>query len=115
MSENKYPSIDVLRTAVHALQKMDELENKWQPTFDEMFNGSWCIPSYFSIPRQAIVEMVEQMFNDVPGQYGSHFSWWVYEAEYGTKKGIADSMTDADGTPIPMATIEDLYNYYVSM
>lgn len=112
--KKQYPSIEVLKTAVEALKKMDELENKWQPTFDEMFNGSWCIPSYYDVPRHAICEMIEQIFDDQPDNYGSHFSWWVYEAEYGTKKGIADSMRDTDGTPIPMATIEDLYNYYIS-
>ena len=25
-----------------------------------------------------------------------------------------NSMKEADGTPIPMATVEDLYNYYIS-
>lgn len=115
MSEKKqYPSIEVLKTAVEALKKMDEDENRWQKTFDEMFNGSWCIPSYYDEPRHAICTMIEQVFDDPAGNYGSQFSWWVYEAEYGTKKGIADSMTEADGTPIPMATIEDLYNYYIS-
>lgn len=115
MSEKKqYPSIEVLKTAVEALKKMDEDENRWQKTFDEMFNGSWCIPSYYDKPRHAICSMIEQIFDDPAGQYGSQFSWWVYEAEYGTKEGIADSMKEADGTPIPMATVEDLYNYYIS-
>ena len=114
MSDKHYPSIEVLKTAVEALKKMDEDENRWQSTFNEMFAGSWSIPSYYDVPRHAIVSMVEQMFDDPDGQYGSHFSWWVYEAEYGTKRSIADSMTDADGTPIPMATVEDLYNYYIS-
>jgi len=109
-----YPSIEVLKIAINALKKMDTDEDRWQKTFDEMFNGSWCIPSYYDEPRHAIIEMIEQIFDDPAGSYGSHFSWWVYEAEYGTKKGIADSMTDADGTPIPMATVEDLYNYYIS-
>ena len=115
MSEKKqYPSIEVLKTAVEALKKMDEDENRWQKTFDEMFNGSWCIPSYYDEPRHAICAMIEQIFDDPAGQYGSQFSCWVYEAEYGTKEGIADSMKEADGTPIPMATVEDLYNYYIS-
>ena len=115
MSEKKqYPSIEVLKTAVEALKKMDEDENRWQKTFDEMFNGSWCIPSYYDEPRHAICAMIEQIFDDPAGQYGSQFYWWVYEAEYGTKEGIADSMKEADGTPIPMATVEDLYNYYIS-
>lgn len=115
MSEKKqYPSIEVLKTAVEALKKMDEDENRWQKTFDEMFNGSWCIPSYYDEPRHAICAMIEQIFDDPAGQYESQFSWWVYEAEYGTKEGIADSMKEADGTPIPMATVEDLYNYYIS-
>ena len=87
---------------------------KWNKTFEEMFAGSWVVPSYYDVPRHAICTMIEQVFDDPAGQYGSQFSWWVYEAEYGTKKGIADSMTDSDGTPIPMATIEDLYNYYIS-
>lgn len=114
MTKKNYPSIEVLKIAVEALKKMDENLAKWQPTFDDMFNGSWVIPSYYDEPRHAIIEMVEKLFDDPDGQYGSQFSWWVYEAEYGTREGIADSMTDSDGTPIPMATVEDLYNYYIS-
>ena len=112
--KKSYPSIEVLKTAVNALKKMDEDQDRWQQTFDEMFNGSWCIPSYYDEPRHAIIQMIEQVFDDPEGDYGSQFSWWVYEAEYGTKKGIADSMTEADGTPIPMATVEDLYKYYIN-
>lgn len=108
-----YPSIDVLKTAVNALKKMDELESKWLPTFEEMFQGSWVIPSYFDEPRNAIISMIEQLFDDQPPKYGSHFSWWVYEAKYGMEEHIADSVTDAKtGEHIPMRTVEDLYNYY---
>lgn len=114
MKKKEYPSIEVLKTAVEALKKMDENESRWQKTFDEMFNGSWCIPSYYDEPRHAICTMIEQIFDDPAGAYGSQFSWWVYEAEYGTKEDIANSMTDIDGTPIPMATIEDLYKFYTS-
>lgn len=112
--KKQYPSIEVLKTAVEALKKIDEDEERWNKTFEEMFAGSWVVPSYYDVPRHAICTMIEQIFDDPAGQYGSQFSWWVYEAEYGTKEGIADSMKEADGTPIPMATVEDLYNYYIS-
>ena len=111
MSEKKqYPSIEVLKTAVEALKKMDEDENRWQKTFDEMFNGSWCIPSYYDEPRHAICAMIEQIFDDPAGQYGSQFSWWVHEAEDGNKEGTADPMNEADVTTIPLPPVDEFSN-----
>lgn len=39
-------------------------------------------------------------------------SYWCYELNFG-KDAIADSVTELDGTPIPMYSTEDLWNVLV--
>lgn len=108
------PSKEVLKTAVDALIKMNELEDRWQGTFDEMFDSCFVVPSYFNEPRNAIVHMIEMTFNDNSTEsFGSHFSWWCYETDFG-RNDLADSVTDSTtGENIPMRTVDDLYNYYI--
>ena len=110
---NKYiPSIDVLKIGIEAIQDMMEKESRWDKTFQEMYNGT-SVPDYFSTPYTAICKMIEVTYNDIPGQYGSHISWWIWETDCG-KKASADSVVDTKtGEKIPMRTIEDVYNYYI--
>lgn len=107
------PSIDVLKIGIEAIQDMQRLEEKWDKTFQEMYNGN-SVPSYFDIPINAICKIIEKTYNDEPGQHGSHISWWIWEADYGKNKAAANSVMDTEtGEKIPMSTIEDVYNYYV--
>lgn len=106
------PTIDVLKIGVEAIQKMQEQEARWDKTFQEMYNGN-SVPDYFSIPMNAICEIIEKTYNDEPGRYGSHISWWIWEANCG-KNEAANSVIDTKtGEKIPMSTIEDVYNYYI--
>lgn len=111
---NKYiPSIDVLKIGVTAIQEMMEKEDRWDKTFQEMYNGT-SVPDYFSTPYSAICKMIEATYNDTPGPNGSHISWWIWEADCGRNLKLADSVTDVKtGKNIPMRTIEDVYNYYI--
>ena len=47
--KKQYPSIEVLKTAVEALTKIDEDDERWNKTFEEMFAGSWVVPSYYDV------------------------------------------------------------------
>lgn len=106
------PSIDILKIGIEAIQDMIKKESRWDKTFQEMYNGT-SVPDYFSTPYNAICKMIEVTYNDVPNQYGSHISWWIWETDCG-KKASADSVVDTKtGEKIPMRTIEDVYNYYV--
>lgn len=109
---NYIPSKEVLETAVKTLLVMQEKENKWQKTFDEMFDGRF-VPEYFNDAINGIIKMVEYTFNDHDTNYGSHFSWWCYEADFG-RNDLADSVADGKTREkIPMRTVDDLYNYYL--
>ena len=111
-SKKYIPSIDVLKIGVTAIQEMMEKEERWDKTFQEMYNGT-SVPDYFSTPYSAICKMIEATYNDIPGPNGSHISWWIWETNCG-KKALADSVTDTKtGENIPMRTIEDVYNYYI--
>lgn len=41
---------------------------------------------------------------------GEWISWWCFEADFGAND-LADSATEADGTPIPLRTTRDLYDF----
>lgn len=59
-------------------------------------------------PFNIMLNMLEDLTHD---EYGN-ISYFICELEWG-KKAEDDSVSDADGTPIPMKTIEDLYNKLV--
>ena len=106
------PPFELLKVGVEAIQKMQEKEERWDKTFQEMYNGT-SVPDYFSEPMHAICEMLEIAFNDPPGEYGSHISWWIWEANYGKVTQLADSVKDVKTNKhIPMRTLKDVYNYY---
>lgn len=107
------PTIDVLKIGVEAIQKMQEQETRWDKTFQEMYNGN-SVPDYFNVPMNAICKIIEKTYNDEPGRYGSHISWWIWEADCGKNETAANSVTDTEtGEKIPMSTMEDVYNYYI--
>ena len=99
------PTIKPLKTGILALKKVHKKINKWQKTFDEMFDGHF-VPTYNDTLEVALVDILQQVYNDT-----DTLSWWIYDMEFGTraKKG---SMTDENGKDIPMGTIDDLYKYY---
>ena len=111
MTIKQLPSLEFLTTAIDALKKSREQVDRWQDTFDEMFDGH-LVPMYTSSLEAAIIKMVELAFNDKPHpEYGSMFSWWVYDCELGTRKDLLDSVR-IKGKKIPVTTPEELYAYY---
>ena len=57
---------------------------------------------------EALVDLLEHNFRDD----GEWISYWLYELDFGSK---AEELTasEADGTPIPLGTVEDLYNLLI--
>lgn len=112
MTIKQLPPFEFLSIAVEALKKTHKNCDKWQNTFDEMFNGHF-VPTFNEPLETAVIKMVELAFNDEPHpEYGSMFSWWVYDTEFGKKKDLADSVL-YNKKKIPMRTVKDLYNYYL--
>lgn len=114
MTEKNIPSLRFLKIAVNALKSVQKQEDKWQKTFDEMFDGH-LVPQYNNCLRNAIISMVEEAFYDKPDPtWGSTFTWWVYDTEFGKRKKLTESVT-VNGKKIPMDAVEDLYDYYKMM
>ena len=99
------PTIEPLKIGIAAIKKSHQERERWQKTFDEMFNGRF-VPTYNETLEVALVDVLQKIYND-----SNTLDWWIYEMEFGTKaeKG---SMTDKNGQEIPMRTVEDLYRYY---
>jgi hypothetical protein len=40
-------------------------------------------------------------------------TWWIYEQEFGKKCRVTPAMWDADGTPIQLRNIDELYKFLI--
>lgn len=70
------------------------------------FFDPWCL---FSSHLDTLTKVLARMFRDEDGW----LEWWLWECDYGRDEGLLSSAYDADGTPIPMGTVEDLYVHLV--
>ena len=73
----------------------------------EEFSGSWFISELGLPATDTLLRVLEIIFDD----RGEWISYWIYELDYGTRDDL--SATNADGTPIPLKTIEDLYTLLI--
>lgn len=102
------PSIDMLKIGISALKKNNKKVEKWQKTFDEMFNGHF-VPTYDEVLATAIIKMLEVAYDDK----NEVISWWIYEQDFGLKCKDEPAMWDNNHNPIHLRNIEELYNYLV--
>lgn len=102
------PTIDLLKIGITALKKQYEKEEKWQKTFNEMFDGH-LVPQFSSDLENAIIKMLEVAYNDKDGT----ISWWIYEQEFGKKCREIPAMWDKDGNPIHLRNIDELYKFLI--
>lgn len=102
------PTVDLLKIGITALKKQYEKEEKWQKTFNEMFDGH-LVPQFSSDLENAIVKMLEIAYNDKM----KTISWWIYEQEFGKKCKEKPAMWDSNGTPIHLRNIDELYKFLI--
>ena len=102
---NYIKEINELTEAINHLYKncSDELISEFSYTVD--------MHAY----EQIVVELLENMFNDRRDEkYGiSNISYFIYDLKYG-EKWTETSITESDGTPIPLRTPEELYDYLLN-
>lgn len=104
----KKPTVDLLKIGITALKKQYEKEEKWQKTFNEMFDGH-LVPQFSSDLENAIIKMLQIAYNDKT----ETISWWIYEQEFGKKCRVTPAMWGADGTPIHLRNIDELYKFLI--
>lgn len=102
------PTVDLLKIGITALKKQYEKEEKWQKTFNEMFDGH-LVPQFSSDLENAILKMLKFVYNDKDDT----ISWWIYEQDFGQKCKEKPAMWDADGTPIQLRNIDELYKFLI--
>ena len=98
-------TIEPLTIGITAIKKSRRQMERWQKTFDEMFDGRF-VPTYNNILETALIDVLKRTYNDT-----ETLDWWIYEMEFGAK-AAKGAMSDENGTDIPMHTAEDLYRYY---
>lgn len=99
------PTIEPLKIGIAAIKKSHRKMERWQKTFDEMFNGHF-VPEYNNVLETALIDVLKRTYNDT-----STLDWWIYEMEFGSK-AVKGAMSDENGKNIPMRTVKDLYHYY---
>lgn len=100
--------LQILKIAIDALKKNDENLTRWNKTFQEMFDGH-IVPQFDSPLTSAICKMIEILFNDHDEEYGSTFSWWIWEQNFGKNAKVWDE----NKKEIPLKTPEQLYDFYI--
>ena len=73
----------------------------------EKYSGTYFISELNEPAGNALVDVLEIIFKDTD----NWISYWLYELKRGTSDLEAST---ADNTPIPLKTIEDLYNLLIS-
>ena len=102
-------------TFVEAINRLRELSNAEQALYDAT-NGSMQLLEWkpYSDVIDMYVRMLEEAMNvEVDDMYGSNISYFIYDLEYGTK-WTETSITDANGTPIDISTVEKLYDFLIA-
>jgi hypothetical protein len=102
------PTIDMLKIGLTALKKQRNKEDKWQKTFNEMFDGHF-VPQYATDLEIAIIKMLEIAYKD---RYET-ISWWVYEQDFGQNCKEKPALWLEDKTPVNLRNIDELYDYLV--
>lgn len=84
-------------------EKMEQINN----LFTEEFEDSVFYP-YFKYEAK-LVGLLKTVMRDK----GEWIDYFIYERDYGRDLKFGDVM-DSDGTPIPMSTAEELYDFLIN-
>ena len=98
---------ELLKIAIDTLKKYHEKQQRWQDTFNEMFDGHF-VPTYSDDLENVIIKALETIYSD---EY-EIISWWIYEQDFGEKCKEKPAMWDNNG-PINLRNIDELHEYLI--
>lgn len=98
---------ELLKIAIDTLKKHHEKQQRWQDTFNEMFDGHF-VPTYSDDLENVIIKALETIYSD---EY-EIISWWIYEQDFGEKCKEKPAMWDNNG-PINLRNIDELHEYLI--
>lgn len=98
---------ELLKIAINTLKKHHEKQQRWQDTFNEMFDGHF-VPTYSDDLEGVIIKALETIYSD---EY-EIISWWIYEQDFGEKCKEKPAMWDNNG-PINLRNIDELHEYLI--
>ena len=88
---------------INAIKQYDIDTRKFEAAIECGFQDFFGICKIGSGLLHHYMALVKELMHDE----GEWIEYWIYELEYGTRTDLGASYKD--GTPIPLATIEDLY------
>ena len=87
-------------------KELEEISNKLTIDFKLLSSMN---EFFLEKPFTDIISLLKIVMDD---QYGD-IDYFIYELDWGTN-AKKDSITEEDGTPIPMFTLDDLYNKLIT-
>lgn len=87
-------------------KELEEISNKLTINFKLLSSMN---EFFLEKPFTDIISLLKIVMDD---QYGD-IDYFIYELDWGTN-AKKDSITEEDGTPIPMFTLDDLYNKLIT-
>ena len=107
--KEKIPSIEPLRKGIKAIREHSEKMDRWQKTFDEMFDGYPVYQGDWDLVS-SIIELLKVIYKEKTDD--DVISWWIYEKDFGRRTDL--NMFKPGGEEIiPSNTIEDIYRYLI--
>ena len=98
----------ILKDTITFLKARKVAQREYQEAFEKFYEDSYA-PMVEGECESVIVELLETFLGDESGD----ISYWIYELNFG-EDATEDTLEDKDGTPIPIKTIDDLYNLICS-
>ena len=90
---------------------MDSYKSMWNFTdeMNELFDKYKCDGEVFPpMCTETVIDLLEFIFNDK----NQWIKYWIFELDFGKNYEDGDAK-DADGSNIPLKTVEDLYDFLV--
>lgn len=92
-------NIDFLHRRHKQIEAIDEALKDFNPDF----------PVYFPADDEMEIRFIKSLERELDDEENHYISYFIYDLECG-EKWEEDSLTNPDGTSVPLKTVEDLWN-----
>ena len=105
ISKEKFMSV------MNELKEMDDASNRLSDALRD-YDSTSDFGGFSNFRAMDIaIDLLNILVQDFPAEYvGSTIEYFIYDLEWGTA-WTEESITEADGTPVRLSTVEELYDY----
>lgn len=100
------PSINPLKIGLKALEITEARKNKWEHTFNEMFETQMIYSSYTKDLERALIKILQLIYHDT-----DIIERWIVEYNFG--RGTYSCSEQKIVNDFPLKTVEEMYEYFI--